>query len=266
MDDRFSRQSFLGANAQDRISTCVVGIVGLGGGGSHIAQQLAHIGFQRYVIFDNDIVEDSNLNRLVSATVVDERSGSPKLLVACRTIFGLQPQAEVMGVPSRWQDRAEALRRCHIVFGCVDSYAGRQELEFACRRYLIDYIDVGMDVLGADPPQISGQVILSTPGAPCMRCLGFLTDENLGAEAALYGNTGGHPQVVWPNGVLASTAVGIAVDLITNWTGKRKAFEYLQYDGNKGTIKPSVTLPKEGAITCMHHPLTEMGDTVFIPL
>jgi hypothetical protein len=65
---------------------------------------------------------------------------------------------------------------------------------------------------------LPGSTILSSPGEFCMRCMGFLSDEKLAQEAARYGNVGGRPQVVWPNGVLASTAVGLAVDLVTNWT------------------------------------------------
>lgn len=59
--DRYSRQSFLGPDSEARISRCTIGLAGLGGGGSHIVQHLAHIGFQRYVIYDDDLVEDSNL-------------------------------------------------------------------------------------------------------------------------------------------------------------------------------------------------------------
>jgi len=40
----FSRQNFLGPRAQDILVNTRAAIVGLGGGGSHIAQQLAHIG------------------------------------------------------------------------------------------------------------------------------------------------------------------------------------------------------------------------------
>ena len=69
--ERFSRQSFLGPDSEARIARCTVGVAGLGGGGSHIIQQLAHIGFQRFVTYDGDVVEDSNLNRLVGATSVD---------------------------------------------------------------------------------------------------------------------------------------------------------------------------------------------------
>ena len=44
MSERFSSQSFLGAEAGHVFESAIVGIVGLGGGGSHIAQQLAHVG------------------------------------------------------------------------------------------------------------------------------------------------------------------------------------------------------------------------------
>ena len=61
---------------------------------------------------------------------------------------------------------------------------------------------------------ISGQVILSMPGHPCMRCCGFITDERLKQEAERYGAAGARPQVVWPNGVLASTAAAGTVDAL----------------------------------------------------
>src|ERR1700730_12183464 len=41
------------------------------------------------------------------------------------------------------------LRRCDVIFGCVDSYRERDELERFMRRFLIPYIDIGMDVHGA---------------------------------------------------------------------------------------------------------------------
>jgi hypothetical protein len=46
----------------------------------------------------------------------------------------------------------------------------------------------------------------------------------LAAEAARHGDAGGRPQVVWPNGALASTAVGLAVDLVTGWTRKNRSY------------------------------------------
>jgi len=264
--ERFKRQSFLGANSQDQIARTVIGVVGLGGGGSHIVQQLAHIGFQNFVLYDDDVVEDSNLNRLIGGTAVDERSMSQKLYVARRMIFGLQPQANVVGVPSKWQQDPSALQRCNIVFGCMETLLARSELEVFTRRYLIHYIDIGMDVHGDNPPVIGGQVVLSSPDGPCMRCVRFLTDEGLTDEAARYGDAGDRPQVVWPNGVLASTAVGIAIDLVTGWTRKRRNFDYLVYDGTRGTVKPSLYIQKREFGPCPHFPTDAIGDPRFTEL
>ncbi len=241
-------------------------MVGLGGGGSHIIQQLAHIGFQRYVIYDYDAVEDSNLNRLVGAVTSDVPARTPKLQVAKRMILGLQPNATIRECPSRWQDSPLPLRDCQIVFGCVDSFKERYELEVACRRYLMHYIDIGMDVHGTDSLVIGGQAILSSPGCPCMKCMGFLTDTQLAQEAGQYGNAGHRPQVVWPNGVLASTAVGMAVDLVTGWTRRRRHHEYLVYNGNEGTIKESLTVKNLNVTTCPHFPDNEAGDPIAVRL
>jgi hypothetical protein len=264
--DRYSRQSFLGPDSEEFIRRCTVTVPGLGGGGSHVVQQLAHIGFQNYVLYDGDSVEESNLNRLIGAKAADALAETPKLHLAKMMIYGLQPQAKIRGFACKWQEHPEPMRESQIVIGCVDSYKGREELEIACRRYLMHYIDIGMDVHGKDRPVIGGQIIQSSPGGLCMRCMGFLTDDKLAKEAALYGNAGGRPQVVWPNGVLASTAVGLAVDLVTNWTRKQRSHAYLVYDGNEGTVTPSVTLRNLNISVCPHFIADEIGDPVPIQL
>jgi len=264
--ERTSRQSFLGPESDSKIASVTVGVVGLGGGGSHIVQQLAHIGFRNFVIYDDDVVEDSNLNRLVGGTSTDALSELPKLFVAKRVIFHLVPDAIIRAFPLKWQECPQPLRECHIVFGCVDSYQGRAELEVSCRRYLAHYVDVGMDVHGSDPPVVGGQVVQSSPGGACMRCMGFLTSDRLAKEAARYGDVGARPQVVWPNGVLASTAVGLGVDLVCDWTNIRRPAEYLVYDGNKGTITRSITLRNLNLEVCPHFLTSDVGEPIELEL
>jgi hypothetical protein len=99
-----------------------------------------------------------------------------------------------------------------------------------------------------------------------MRCMGFLTDEKLATEAARYGNAGHRPQVVWPNGVLASTALGFAVDLVTNWTRSGRSHAYLAYDGYTGTVKESLTLRNLKINACPHFSNEDVGDLVLIEL
>lgn len=262
---RSARQSFLGAHAQPVLSRARIGIAGLGGGGSHLVQQLAHVGVLNVRAFDGDTVEESNLNRLVGALASDVAKKTSKIEVARRMIEGVLPDARPLLVGERWQEHSTLLRGCDLVFGSVDTFAGRHELEVACRRYGIPYIDIGMDVyeVPGEPPRMAGQIILSMPGCACMWCLQFLDEEKLAREAQQYGDAGGRPQVVWPNGVLASTAVGIAVDLLTGWTGQRDTPVYLSYDGNTGVIRPHPRLQVLGRRPCPHYPPTSMGDPVF---
>lgn len=263
----FSRQSFLGPNSQQHIAACVVGIAGLGGGGSHIVQQLAHIGFMNYVLFDRDAIEESNLNRLVSGTMQDVIERRLKIEIARRLILGIRPCANVRVIADVWQNQAEALKGCDIVFGCVDGFDQRRQLEATTRRFLIPLIDIGMDVYRTPgcAPSISGQVILSMPGHACMTCMGFLNERNLAKEAAAYGNAGAHPQVIWSNGVLASIAVGVAVDLVTDWSQTLRGPVYLSYRGNLGTVAVDPTL-RFAPCTCCHFPFREAGPVAFRPL
>ncbi|WP_291127570.1 HesA/MoeB/ThiF family protein [Flavobacterium sp. UBA7682] len=258
----FDRQSFLGPNSQNLIDNIKIGIIGYGGGGSHIGQQLAHIGFKHITIFDDDHIEDSNLNRLVGANYADIKKSTPKTVIASRIIKSILPSAKVTLVEKKWQDLPEALQSCDIILGCVDSYSERQQLEAECRRFLIPLIDIGMDVYYSEGYSMSGQVILSMPGSSCMSCYGFLTEAKLAKEAEKYGKVGGRPQVVWPNGVLASTAIGILVDIVTGWTGMNNQSVYLAYDGNSGKIENHIR-KMHAPNCCEHYPITAVGQAQY---
>lgn len=263
MSDRYSRQSFLGRESGRTFRDCTVAIVGLGGGGSHIVQQLSHLGIQQFHLFDSDIAEMSNLNRLIGASFTDAANGKLKVQIAQQLGTAINPEATIDTNACKWQLAAQEVRDADVIFGCVDSYAARQDLEATARRYMIPMIDIGMDVFIVDDrPHIAGQVILSLPNGPCMKCLGFLTEENLRREADQYGAAGGRPQVVWANGVLASLAVGVFVDLVTGWSGLAARGEYFHFDGNKNLVWRSPRL-EYAPDYCPHFPAESVGDPVF---
>ena len=254
-----NRQSFLGERSTAIFEHINVVLVGLGGGGSHLVQQLAHLGVKHFTLFDFDRLEASNLNRLVGAHFVDIKKKRLKTEIAKRLILSINPKAEIRIVNSRWQEDPEALQAGDVVFGCVDTYEDRSQLEAECRRYLLPYIDIGMDVHESEEGfQMSGQVILSMPGQPCMRCMGFITEDKLAIEAAKYGNLGGRPQVIWPNGVLASSAIGVFTDLVTGWSGQKDRLVYLTYDGNNGSVQNHIRLNYLPP-TCSHYEITQVG-------
>lgn len=262
---RLDRQSFLGPNSEVILAEATVGIVGLGGGGSHTVQQFAHMGIGGYVPADPQKIDLTNTNRLIGGTLDDLKRDASKIAIATRLIRGLQPHARVLPINGPWQTGTDRLKLCSLIVGAVDSFKEREQLERFARRHLIPYIDIGMDVheIGKSNFLISGQVILSTPGYPCLRCCGLITDERLKQEAERYGAAGNQPQVVWPNGVLASTAVGLATQLLTPWFNQPPAFAYLEYDGNRGTVSVSARVEFLKNVSCPHHPPDETGGPFF---
>jgi len=101
---RLDRQSFLGPHSDNVLAHLTVGLVGLGGGGSHVAQQLAHMGVGKFVLVDPDIVEHTNLSRLVGGTADDAEQKRLKVDVAARTIRGVNPNVEPTRQSSDWQE------------------------------------------------------------------------------------------------------------------------------------------------------------------
>lgn len=256
-----SRQSFLGPTFDDARKTAVVGILGLGGGGSHIGQQLAHLGFENFELIDPQAIDASNLNRLVGGSQLDVDMIMPKVLIAERLIRSVRPGAVVHRHQANWHQSLEILRGCDVVFGCLDSFIQRDLLESFCRRYRILLIDMGMSVREIQGDfRISGQVIASVPGRACMRCMGFINDQVLKREAEDYGDTGPAPQVVWANGTLASTAVGLLLGTLSNWNTTGVGPLYIEYDGNAHSVRPSDIGKALSKHECTHYPDHEVGD------
>jgi molybdopterin/thiamine biosynthesis adenylyltransferase len=264
---RLARQSFLGENSEHTLAGSRIAIIGLGGGGSHVAQQLAHVGVGEFVLLDPDVVEETNLNRLVGATVADVSRKTPKVDVAARLITGVNPGARITKRQATWQGHAVLLRECTAIIGCVDSFSEREQLDIAARRYLVPYIDIGMDVHAVGEEFfITGQVVLSAPGERCLRCLGIITDDALAREAQRYGDAGARAQVIWPNAILASTAVGLVMQLVTPWHAKPVVSAYLEYDGNRHTLAVSNRWIATEGRECKHHiNINDIGDPFWTP-
>lgn len=259
------RQSFLGAKSEQRLANATVGLVGLGGGNSHVAQQLAHVGVGNFVLVDDDRITLTNLNRLIGSTWWHVPKRTAKVAIMKRMILAINPKACVEIHRKQWQLAGDALKRCEVIVGGLDNVRGKDELDAFCRRFLIPYIDQGMDVHKLDGGHghlVAGQVILSEPGSPCLRCMGIVTDAALAEESRRYGAAGGRPQVVWSNGVLASLAVGLVVQLITPWSRRIKLGAYLSYDGNSGLVTEAERFRRWSA-SCTHYPNAAVGDMSF---
>src|SRR5262249_22748601 len=163
-----------------------------------------------------------NLGRVVGAMHSDiDRTSKTNL--AERVATGIDPDINVIKVDARFpSDKAiAALKTADILIGCLDTFRARRDVNQFCRRYLIPLVDIGMvmEPRGERVARADGQVIVSMPGLPCMRCW-FLTDALLAREEREHPagydrnpDAPGDPQVVSMNGTLASEACNCVLDL-----------------------------------------------------
>jgi len=92
----FSRQGLaLGDAGQTILRNLHVGVVGLGGTGSVVFCQLAHLGIRRITVVDGDLVEPTNVSRILGATVHDA-GRTWKVDVAARYAAQLGLETEVV--------------------------------------------------------------------------------------------------------------------------------------------------------------------------
>lgn len=111
-----------GFDLQARLKRARVGVLGLGGLGSHVALSLAAAGVGDLLLVDHDRVEPSNLNRQVLYT--DGDVGSPKAEAAARRIADVNPFIRARG----WNLRVSSLEDARAVM------AGRDLLVCAADR------------------------------------------------------------------------------------------------------------------------------------
>ncbi len=146
--------------------------------------------------------------------------------------WDIDSSTEVTGIEERFPSRKTiaALKEADVVVACLDRFDAREASNAFCRRHLIPLVDAGMAIrsAGEQLATADGQVILSLPEHPCLRCF-FITDAVLERERLerppgydQNPDAQGDPQVVSMNGVLASEACNCVLDLIAGYSGGRR--------------------------------------------
>ena len=188
-DEVLTRQTLVfGPNLNARLKQLRVGIVGCGGTGSATAMLLARLGVGGIALFDDDIVEVSNLNRLHGAKRADADAMRPKVDVLAREIADLALGIRVVPVRAWVESDAarDALKSCDVVFGCTDDHAGRLLLNRFAYFYLCPVIDMGM-LIDKNPAggfyNMSGRVTVLIPGSPCLLCRNIADPQLAAAES-----------------------------------------------------------------------------------
>ena len=176
-----------GAGALSRLSEMRIGVVGAGGTGSLVIELLARAGAGEIVVFDFDLAEVSNLNRVLhlrEEDVLAARSKADRLHQVI-TESGLPTRLTVVeGGNITHADVARELTGCDLIIGCVDCDWPRLVMCEVAYQYLIPLIDIGTEI-GLSDTQVQSvdtRVSLVGPGRPCLICSGVVSRDRVRLE------------------------------------------------------------------------------------
>ena len=276
-DDRtFDRQVRLfGREGQARLASLTVGVVGLGGTGSFIASELAHLGVQRFLLLDPDTVEPSNLNRIIGGEPTDAE-GIPKVNVAARSIRRVRPNANVEALYASvlLQKYARELTSVDLIFACTDSHGSRYVLNQLAYQFLIPVFDVGVAIAVSHRrlSHVFGRSQMLAPGLPCLTCLRTLDPEQVRRDLMsdferqrdpyVIGDVEPQPAVVSLNGTISSLAVTM---FLAAYTGLPLESRHQLYDAIRGMVRPVAGLVNPTCVTCSSNGAFARGDSWPMP-
>jgi molybdopterin/thiamine biosynthesis adenylyltransferase len=184
--DAFDRQvKAFGDGIQNILGQLRVGIVGAGGTGSAVAEQLIRLGVGHIAVFDNDVIDKSNVTRVYGSGRTD--AGRKKVDNIRRTArrVGLGTKVTAINKNITFRSAAALLRECDVVFGCTDDEWGRSILCRLAIYYYIPVIDMGVSISSNEGTirSVQGRVTTLFPGASCLLCRGRI-GTRIAAEVA----------------------------------------------------------------------------------
>jgi len=268
MDERFARNiALFGAEGQQRLLETRVAVVGVGGLGAHVVQQLAFLGVGHFTLVEPEELDTTNRNRHIGSRCDDPIPGTRKVDIAKRLVRTIDPAVSILKVPNSLltEQAFAAVRQCQWVFGCLDNDAIRLVLTELCLAYRLRLVDLASDV-DRDPNsgviRYGGRVCVCQDGNGCLMCMGMINPREAarqfeddgsrrdresiyGVEKTVLDGTG--PSVVSINGVIASLGV---TEFMVAVTGLREPQRHLEYHGQTGKVTVSQDPPTADCWYC----------------
>lgn len=174
IDPMFDRNvRAFGPGIQSLLGDLRIGIVGSGGTGSAVVEQLVRLGVRDILLMDTDSLSLSNVTRVYGSSPSDV--GRAKVDVLRDHLMRICPSlcCRTTNAMSTSRSAAEELAQCDLVFGCSDDNAGRLVLSRLSTYFLLPVIDMGVLISsGVDGTitGVDGRVTTLSPGAACLVC------------------------------------------------------------------------------------------------
>lgn len=182
----FDRQiRAFGTEGQEMLSGLKVGIVGVGGTGSAVAEQLAREGIRKFILVDHDRFSKSNKTRMYGSYADTEKRY--KVDIVTDNIRKIEPESTIKSISKDVisQEVLDHMKNCDVVFSCTDRHAPRSVLNELAYQFFIPVIDLGVGIDTKNEKITGGsvRVSLSSPSMPCLYCTEVINSERVLAES-----------------------------------------------------------------------------------
>jgi molybdopterin/thiamine biosynthesis adenylyltransferase len=165
-----------------------VAVVGCGGLGGYVIEELARAGVGRIVAIDPDAFVEHNLNRQLLSTPAS--LGMAKVEAAARRVGEVNPAVTLVPLRTAFSrgNGAELLAGCRVAVDCLDAIASRLELAEACSA-------AGIPLVHGAIAGWYGQLTTQFPGEATLQAVYRSRSGGPGVETSL-GNPSFTPAVV----------------------------------------------------------------------
>ena len=184
---RYSRQIIMeciGEAGQDKLSKAKVAVIGAGGLGCFVLNELSSAGIGYLRIIENDDVSLSNLNRQFIYKESDVSKSKIELVVDYLKERNSSLKIDDVKLKIDDSNIESLLKNVDIVVDCVDNVETRIVVNDYCVENDIPLVEAGINGL-------YGFVIAIRKAYPCLRCIGYektktvITNEALGAAVGI---------------------------------------------------------------------------------
>ncbi len=247
-------------------------VIGVGGLGSAIAENLVHMGFHYLELVDPDVLEISNVSRIVGATFAAASRGEPKVQVVSRHLQSINPNVVVGAHQSDIADEAleETIADTDWLIVATDNHSSRLRVQMLSMKYFIPLISAGVNITVSTGrvTDMSGEVITARIGDRlCLNCLGRLSPSKIASESHpatavrdtlvsrgyVAGANVTEPAVKTLNAVISSLLVDV---LLNQYTERQEHIPILVFENNTTPLIYSDTLSvmrrNKNCFTCGH--------------
>lgn len=212
----------------------MISIVGVGGLGSIIAETLVRNGFNNINLIDNDIIEVTNLNRVVGAYYKHINKDVKKVDAIKEHLLKINPNSKINAFPCDVHDieMEQILGLSDWIFLATDNHSSRYKTQDISLKYFVPLISAGVNITVSDNSivDMSGEIITARIGDNlCLNCLGRINQtkvafdlsdnkdikEKLVDRGYVEGRNVKQPAVMTLNSIVSNIAVETLLNQIT---------------------------------------------------